>query len=105
MATFEEILTCYSLERVELNAWIDQQWVRPQLTPHGPVFDEVDEARIALIRELRGEFLVGDEALGLVLSLLDQLYAARRALHTVEEALDELPEAVRQEIRLRLRSK
>lgn len=105
MTTFDEILTVFSLERVELNAWIDQQWVRPQLTPQGPVFDEVDEARIALIRELRGEFLVGDEVLGLVLSLLDQLYAARRALHTVEEALEELPEPVRQEIRLRLQSK
>ena len=31
--------------------------------PQGYVFDEVDEARIALIRELRQEFLVDDDAL------------------------------------------
>lgn len=105
MATIEDILTVHRLERIELDSWIEQRWVRPRLTPEGPVFDEVDEARIALIRELRGEFLVGDEALGLVLSLLDQLYAARRVLHSVEDALEQLPEPVREEIRLRLKSR
>ena len=87
MTTFEEILRLHRIQRVELTGWIEQRWVRPRRTAEGYVFDEVDEARIGLIRELRRDLLVGDEALGLVLSLLDQLYAARRVLRSIDEAL------------------
>jgi hypothetical protein len=38
-----------------------------------------------------------------VLALLDQLYAARCLLKTVEEAIEACPEPVREEIRIRLR--
>jgi chaperone modulatory protein CbpM len=102
MATFEEILETHRVERIELTAWIEQRWVRPRETPQGLLFDEVDEARIALIRELRGAFLVNDDALAIVLSLLDQLYAARRVLKSVEDAVAELPEPVRAELLRRL---
>lgn len=103
MATFEDILRTYSIEQVELNAWIEQRWVRPLETPHGLQFDDVDQARITLIRELRQEFMVNDDALGIVLSLLDQVYAARRALHTLEDALSTLPEPLRREVLSHLR--
>jgi hypothetical protein len=58
-----------------------------------------------LIRELRQEFLVNDDALEVVLSLLDQLYATRRVLKRVEEAVAALPEATRAEIRAKLRAR
>jgi chaperone modulatory protein CbpM len=102
MATFDEILRIYRIERVELTGWIEQRWVRPQLTAEGYQFDRVDEARISLIGELRRDFACDEDVLGLVLSLLDQLYAARRMLRTVEEAVDALPEDVRTELRARL---
>jgi chaperone modulatory protein CbpM len=102
MATIEDVLRIHRLSRVELESWVEQRWVRPRPTGDALVFDEVDEARIALIVELRSEFMVNDEALGVVLSLLDQLYAARRILKSVEDALDALPEPVRKEIRSRL---
>jgi chaperone modulatory protein CbpM len=103
MPTFEEILRIHHLQRVELQAWIEQRWVRPLTTAQGPVFDEADEARITLIRELRQELMVSDDALEVVLSLLDQLYATRRVLKRVEEAVAALPEPLRAQIRARLR--
>src|SRR5512147_635073 len=105
MPTFEDILRIHHLRRIELQAWIEQRWVRPLATPQGPVFDEADEARIALIRELRQEFLVNDDALDVVLSLLDQLYATRRVLKRVEEAVAALPEPIRVQIKTRLGAK
>jgi chaperone modulatory protein CbpM len=104
MPTLDEILRHHRLTRIELDAWVQQRWVRPQTTASGLVFDEVDEARIGLICELRSAFTINDEALGVVLSLLDQLYAARRVLRSVEDAVAALPEPVRAEFRARLRS-
>jgi chaperone modulatory protein CbpM len=103
MTTFEEILRLHRIQRVELTGWIEQHWVRPRETAEGYVFDEVDEARIALISELRRDLMVEDDVLDLVLSLLDQLYATRRMLRTVEETLETLPEPVRAQIKAKLR--
>lgn len=103
MATFEDIVHLHQLTHVELTAWIQQRWVRPRLSPEGYVFDEVDDARVALICELRKDFMVNDDALGVVLSLLDQLYAARQLLRDLESALAALPEPMRREVRTRLR--
>jgi chaperone modulatory protein CbpM len=55
-----------------------------------------------LISELRRDLMVEDDVLDVVLSLLDQLYATRRMLRTVEEALETLPEPVRAQIRAKL---
>ena len=103
MPTFEEILRIHRLQRIELQTWIEHRWVRPRSGAGGFEFDEADEARIALIRELRQEFLVDDDALEVVLPLLDQLYATRRVLRKIEAALQALPPALREEVRARLR--
>lgn|SRR5512134_2534097 len=104
MATFDEILRIHRIERIELTTWIEQRWVRPQQTAEGYVFDRLDEARISLIGELRRDFACDDEILGLVLSLLDQLYATRQLLRTVEQAVDALPGDVRDAVRAHLRA-
>ena len=103
MPTFDEIIRVHRIERRQLQTWIEQRWVRPATTSAGYVFDEVDEARITLIQEMRVEFLVDDEALDVVLSLLDQLYATRQALRRIEQAMEALPEPVREEIKAILR--
>jgi chaperone modulatory protein CbpM len=102
MLSFDDILSLHRLQRVELQAWIEQRWVRPNAGEHGPEFDEVDEARVTLICELREVCVIDDESLDVVLSLLDQLYATRRALKRVEQAIQELPESVQQQVRKRL---
>ena len=102
MASFDEIVRIHHIERIQLTGWIEQRWVRPRETEEGYVFDEVDEARVVLISELHRDLKVTDDVLGLVLSLLDQLYATRQMLRTVEEALEALPEPLRAQIRAKL---
>ncbi len=102
MASFDEIVRTHHIERIQLTGWIEQRWVRPRETDEGYVFDEVDEARVVLISELHRDLKVTDDVLGLVLSLIDQLYATRQMLRTVEDALEALPEPLREQIRGKL---
>ncbi len=62
-------------------------------------FDDADVARIELICDLRQSMAIDDEAMPLVLSLLDQLYSARRLLAGVTAALRDLPAPLREEVR------
>jgi len=68
------------LARADLEHWIVNAWVRPDGEQGAWEFHEIDIARIRLIRELRDELLVNEEALPVVLSLLDQLHDSRRQL-------------------------
>lgn len=103
MPSLDDMLRRHRLRRVELEAWIERRWVRPERRGRAYVFDEVDAARVGLIVELRRDLSIDEDALALVLSLLDQLYAARQMLHSVEDALAALPEPVRDEVRAALR--
>lgn len=85
-----------------LRRWIARGWVRPARAGADRVFDELDLARIRLIQQLRGELGVAEDALELVLGLLDQLYGARRQLRVLLRALQELPEDQRRRILERL---
>jgi chaperone modulatory protein CbpM len=68
-----------------LEIWVAQDWVRPRREAGAPVFEEIDVARVQLIAELRNELEVGDAAMPVVLSLLDQLHGARaRVRHMLE---------------------
>ncbi len=76
--------------------WIARGWVRAEgAGPDEWVFAEIDIARIRLIRELRIDLEVDEEALPLVLSLLDQVYGLRGTLKNVMQAIDLQPESVR----------
>jgi chaperone modulatory protein CbpM len=90
------------LQAEELRRWIDERWVRPEGDVKAYVFQEVDVARIRLIRELRYELAIDDEAMPVVLRLLDQVYALRRRLRAAREAIEAQPEEVRQALRARL---
>ncbi len=90
------------LQEAELRHWIEERWVRPELASGGYLFREVDIARVQLILELRHDLAIDEEALPVVLRLLDQVYALRRRLRAVSEALDAQPAEVRQAVRARL---
>lgn len=79
----------------ELRRWIEERWVRPESGAQGYVFHEVDVARVRLIRELRYELLIDEEAMPVVLQLLDQVYALRRRLRLVRDAIAAQPEELR----------
>jgi chaperone modulatory protein CbpM len=87
-----------SLDHDELARWIDNRWVLPQ-SEHGTwLFSEVDVARVELIVEIRREFAVDEEALPLVLGLIDQLYGLRRHLRRLCDALASQPPDIRRAI-------
>ena len=76
-----------NLDRRDLDRWVSMAWVRPQIGGRGYLFQEIDVARVVLIRDLTYDMHVGEESLPLVLSLLDQLYDARRRIREIGEAL------------------
>jgi chaperone modulatory protein CbpM len=55
-------------------------------------------ARIRLIHELRHDLAVGDEAVPVVLQLIDQLYSTRHRLLRLGAVLARQPDPVRQAI-------
>jgi len=88
MTTIDILVTQLSgLQRQDLERWIANQWVRPDRAADDYVFGEIDVARVRLILELRDDLQVNEEALPVVLSLLDQLYEQRRRMRELCEAL------------------
>ena len=55
--------------------------------------------RVELILDMRRDFAVDDEAMPLVLSLLDQLYGLRRQMRRLSDAIECQPAAIREAIR------
>jgi chaperone modulatory protein CbpM len=91
------------LDSTELARWIENRWVLPE-DEGGPgeekwLFHEVDIARVELILEIRREFAVDDEAISLVLGLLDQVYSLRRQMRRLCDALESQPPEIREAIR------
>ncbi len=104
MISFELVLTLVSgVQRPDLERWIVHRLVLPDSAANGYVFREIDVARVRLIRELRDDMQVNEEALPIVLSLLDQLYEARRRMRELGEALGRTaPLEVRQAVAMQL---
>ncbi len=92
MMTFDEAIARYAISGQELTAWIEQKWVRPLHDGDVWTFDDSDVARLELICDLRRDLDINEEALPVVLSLLDQLYAARSTLRHVRDVLAQLPD-------------
>ncbi|HEY0418690.1 MAG TPA: chaperone modulator CbpM [Acetobacteraceae bacterium] len=78
------------LQMGELQHWIRNQWVRPQGTPDAWRFEEIDIARVRLIVELRHDLDLDEEAMPVVLSLLDQLYDTRRRMLGLRAAVEQV---------------
>ncbi len=88
----DEMLAHAQLERTQLVAWIEEGWVAPTRDDDSFVFDEADAARVKFICELVRDMLIGEEAIPVVLSLVDQINALRGTLKQVVRAVEELPE-------------
>jgi len=84
MITLDLLCARFSRLRVEdLQAWIAEGHVRPERAAGDLVFSDLDVERVRLILELRDDMAVNEEALPVVLSLLDQLYELRRRLRAM----------------------
>lgn len=87
MITFAAVLgRLPALDEDRLRAWIAQDWVRPAERDGQLVFAEIDLARVHLILDLE-TLDVGEGAIPVVLSLLDQLHETRRQMRRAVDLL------------------
>lgn len=103
LVTLEQIVAEFKVTRHEVSAWVTQRWVLPIEDERGQLFNEADRARIQLIAELSRDMQVSDEAMPMVLRLLDQVYTLRRTLGELNQAIDGLPPDARAALKARLR--
>lgn len=76
------------LTKSQLTTFIQAEIITPVQTDGGPAFREIDMARLQLLCELSDEFDLNEDALGMIMSLLDQLHSVRRDLRDVVAALE-----------------
>lgn len=91
--------TVSGLQPAEVEQWIGNAWLHADGAPGHYRLHAIDAARVRLIHALRHDMGIDDEALPVVLSLVDQLYATRRQMHRLRRAVEEAaPDEVRQAI-------
>jgi chaperone modulatory protein CbpM len=96
--TIKQVVAEMEVSEREVTWWIEQHWVLPVEEEGEVLFDEVDRARIQLIVELRRDLEVNDEAIPVVLRLLDQVYGLRRTLDELRQGIMRLSEDARSEL-------
>jgi len=95
MTSIDAVGRLVGIEVVELEHWIGERWVLPESAGAGYVFQEVDVARVRLIVELKRDLAMDEDTIAMALRLLDQVYALRRRLKAMTEAIDALPPDLR----------
>jgi chaperone modulatory protein CbpM len=92
MITEREFLSRARLDQRTLEVWIEEEWLIPGGSAGAQGFTDMDVARADLIHDLQDKMGVNDEGLGVILHLLDQMHALRRALAAaLESARDRRP--------------
>ena len=86
------------LNGARLVHFIEAEIVTPVAREPEPAFRRIDLARLELACELADQFDLNEDALGLVLSLVDQLHGTRHELRRLMRAVSEQPEELRRAI-------
>lgn len=100
MITIDAVIARFpELDEPRIADWIARGWVQVEGMGRAEwVFVETDIARMHLLRDLHVDLALDEEALSLVLSLLDQIYSLRQTLRTVMDVLQDAPEDVRRRV-------
>jgi len=97
----KEVLGCFAgLQRETLHIWVARGWVMPERSQRGYQFREIDIARVGLIYEFSTDLELDEDAMDVVLSLLDQVHGLRNELRCLADAVNAQPDEVRQKIAL-----
>jgi chaperone modulatory protein CbpM len=89
---FDEVLaTCPRVKSEDLTLWIERRWIRPLHEGTGWAFGAIDVARVELICDLRHDMDPNEEAVPVVLSLLDTVHGLRQRLSLLADAIGRLP--------------
>lgn len=89
-----EFIVQSRLNAQALEAWMEAGWLLPRQDGPKHDFSDVDLARAQLIQDLEG-LGVNDEAIPVILDLVDQLHGLRRTLREILSAIHSQPEAMR----------
>jgi len=95
MKALADLVVELDCPREQLVLWVERRWVLPLQQDGDFVFSEADIARVQMIIDLRRDMGIDDEAMPVVLDLLDKLYGVRRQMRELLSAVGELPEAQR----------
>jgi chaperone modulatory protein CbpM len=88
-----EFLLHVELEAEVVETWLDAGWLCPARDDAAFRFSDVDLARARLICDLKHDLGVNDEAVPIILDLLDQVHGLRRRMSALRRALAEGSEA------------
>jgi chaperone modulatory protein CbpM len=80
-----EFLMQSRLDAEALDAWIKAGWLRPHEDNSTRQFSDIDLARARLIGDLHDNLGVNDEAIPVVLDLVDQIHGLRRLVRELLE--------------------
>ena len=86
------------LDPQDLTRWIAAALITPAHVDGEPHFTEPDRARVHLLHSLRYTLEIEEDALPVVLSLLDELYATRAQLRALAAAVALQGDGVQQSI-------
>jgi len=100
----ETLAAVTRLTPARLTRFVQAEVIHPAEGSGGRVYRRVDLARIELLCDLCDDFDLGDEALGMVMSLIDQLHSTRGDLRALMLALGEEPQDVRARVMQKLSS-
>ena len=78
--TEEEFCARIGIEQTTFQVWLEEGWLTPTRGEAGVILSEIDLARVRLIRDLRANIGVNDEAVGVILHLIDQVHGLRTIL-------------------------
>jgi chaperone modulatory protein CbpM len=99
--TEEQVLAIVErgLSVTRLRTWVKRGWIRPQSGAGQSIYSEVDVARVCLFCELRQDLMIDEDALSLIVPLIDQIHGLRRQLRTLGRAIETQPASIQDQIK------
>lgn len=84
----EVLLKIKSVSVTQLQVWVSEEWVRPAQGDADYIFNDADLARIRLLDFLENQLEVGNEAMPIILSLIDQVHDLREQLRIISDVIE-----------------
>ncbi len=99
-----EFLLAARIDAAVLTTWVEAGWLAPARDETAEDFSETDLARACLIRDLQHDMGVNEEAIPIILDLIDQVHGLRRKLREVATAVCVQPDDLRTRIVAEIRA-
>ena len=97
-----QFLEHVQIEAEVLELWVAEGWLVPGAGAQ--TFSDADVARARLIDDLKRDFGVNDQGVGIILDLIDQLHGVRGTLKRLLSSLQAQPPDLRERLTETLRS-